>query len=55
MTQHQQLRLVNWRLKILYEAAAVPRSVASVCRRYGISRKTLSFLLQMEEALCRSR
>jgi transposase InsO family protein len=31
---------VNWRLKILREAAAVPRSVASVCRRYGISRKT---------------
>ncbi len=46
MTPHQQLRLVNWRLKILHEAAAAaaaaaaPRSVSSVCRRYGISRKT---------------
>lgn len=40
MSQHEQLRLVNWRLKILREAAIAPRLVASVCRRYGISRKT---------------
>ena len=40
MPQHEQLRLVNWRLKILREAATVPRSVSAVCRRYGISRQT---------------
>ncbi|BCM88514.1 hypothetical protein IAD21_00347 [Abditibacteriota bacterium] len=37
MTEHQQQRLVNWRLKILQEAAA---AVAPVCRKYGISRQT---------------
>lgn len=40
MIQHEQLRLVNWRLKILHEAEGTTRQVASVCRRYGISRKT---------------
>ena len=40
MTQHEQIRLVHWRHKILREADAVPRSVAFVCRGYGISRKT---------------
>jgi transposase InsO family protein len=40
MPQHEQLRLVNWRLKILREADEAPRRVAFVCRRYGISRKT---------------
>lgn len=40
MAQHEQLRLVNWRLKILREADEAPRCVAFVCRRYGISRKT---------------
>ena len=40
MPQYEQLRLVNWRLKILREAQVRPRSVACVCRRYGISRKT---------------
>ena len=40
MPQHEHLRLVNWRLKILREAQEAPRRVAFVCRRYGISRKT---------------
>ena len=40
MPYHEQMRLVNWRLKILREAALVPRSVSAVCLRYGISRKT---------------
>jgi len=40
MLHHDQLRLVNWRLKMLREADAAPRRVAFVCRRYGISRKT---------------
>ncbi len=40
MTEHQQRRLVNWRLKILQEAAAASRRVAPVCRKYGISRQT---------------
>ncbi len=39
MTQHEQLRLQNWRLKILREASATG-NVARTCRRNGISRKT---------------
>jgi hypothetical protein len=33
MIQHEQLRLVNWRLKILREAEGTTRQVAGVCRR----------------------
>src|SRR4028119_231296 len=39
MTQHEQLRLQNWRLKLLQEAQTTG-NVAQTCRRYGISRKT---------------
>lgn len=38
MTEHQQRRLQNWRLKVLEEAAA-RGNVAKTCRHYGISRK----------------
>jgi transposase-like protein len=39
MPQHEQLRLQNWRLKILQEARSTG-NVARTCRHYGISRKT---------------
>jgi len=38
MTEHQQLRLQNWRLKVLQEAEATG-NVSRTCRRYGISRE----------------
>jgi hypothetical protein len=39
MIPHDQLRLQNWRLKVLQEAHS-SGNVARTCRRYGISRKT---------------
>lgn len=40
MTEHQQLRLQHWRLRIVKEGTAKPRNIAPVCRRYHISRHT---------------
>jgi transposase-like protein len=39
-TEHEQLRLQHWRLKIIQEATSKPRNIAPVCRRYHISRQT---------------
>jgi transposase-like protein len=40
MTEHQQLRLQHWRLKIDQEPQLNTRSVSAICRRYHISRET---------------
>ena len=40
MTKGEQARLTAWRLKVLPQAAAT-HNVAKVCRRFGISRKSL--------------
>jgi len=39
MTKAEQIRLTNWRLRIVKEATAETRLVAATCRRYGISRQ----------------
>ena len=39
MTNSEQRRLTNWRLKVL-QAAAGAGNVARTCRHFGISRKT---------------
>src|SRR4028119_1629350 len=39
-TEHEQLRLQHWRLKIIQEATSKPRNIAPVCRKYHISRQT---------------
>src|SRR4029453_1302537 len=39
MTNSEQRRLTNWRLKVL-QAATTARNVARTCRHFGISRKT---------------
>ncbi len=40
MTEAQQVRLVNWRLKVLNWAQGEPRQVSRTCRHFGISRPT---------------
>jgi len=39
MTKTDQVRLTRWRLKLLDQASATPRSVARTCRHFGISRR----------------
>ena len=39
MTKAEQIRLTNWRLRIVKEAIDEPRQVAHTCRRFGISRQ----------------
>ena len=39
MTKAEQIRLTNWRLRIVKEATDAPRQVAQTCRRFGISRR----------------
>jgi hypothetical protein len=36
----EQIRLVNWRLKVLRHASEVTKNVALTCRHFGISRKS---------------
>ena len=40
MTKAEQLRLVTWRLRVLKDAGAEGRRVATTCRHFGLSRKT---------------
>lgn len=40
MTKNDQNRIVAWRLKLLHEAAGMPRNVAQACRHFGLSRQT---------------
>lgn len=40
MTKAEQIRLKNWRLKVLRHAAERPRYVSRTCRYFGISRHT---------------
>jgi transposase InsO family protein len=39
MTKSEQARLWAWRIRVLREAAASPRSIARTCRHFGISRQ----------------
>ena len=39
MTKNEQIRLTNWRFKVLQQAADA-RCVARICRHHGISRNT---------------
>jgi len=39
MTKNEQIRLTNWRFKVLQRAGEA-RSVARTCRHHGISRQT---------------
>jgi len=39
MTKAEQIRLTNWRLRIVKAAIDEPRQVAHTCRRFGISRQ----------------
>jgi len=39
MTKAEQIRLTNWRLRVVKAAAEGPRQVAQTCRHYGISRQ----------------
>src|SRR5262245_8030553 len=41
MTNAEQTRLMNWRLKVLRHASEVTQNVARTCRHFGISRPTL--------------
>ena len=47
MTKTEQIRLSNWRFKVLQQAAD-SRRVARTCRHFGISRQDV---LQVEEAV----
>jgi transposase len=40
MTKNEQIRLTNWRFKVLQQAGEA-RSVARTCRHHGISRDTI--------------
>jgi transposase InsO family protein len=40
VTKTEQIRVLAWRLRILRQAAAEPRSVAQTCRHFGLSRQT---------------
>jgi transposase InsO family protein len=40
MTKHEQMRLVNWRLKVLLHASEVTKNISKTCRHFGISRPT---------------
>jgi transposase len=40
MTKAEQTRLIAWRLRLLRQGDACPRTVARTCRYFGVSRKT---------------